>query len=83
MLRVDKIELDPFASAQTLKQPKKLLELWANRWLSLREVAAVEKQKPTEQISVSEHQPGSFQRRGLVDAYRFTPDPLAPKVKYF
>jgi hypothetical protein len=85
MLRIDGIELtSEIAEKQELKQPKRLLELWANRWLSIREQTALgNRHKDENDKLIGEHQPGSFQRRGLVDAYRFNPDPLAPVVKHF
>jgi large subunit ribosomal protein L21 len=80
MLRVDKIEADPKLTDAALKvEPKRLLDLWANRWLTTKEVEKM-KSKP---LDIPEHQPGTYQRRGLVDSYRFTPDPLAPKKGYF
>jgi large subunit ribosomal protein L21 len=94
MLHIDKIELDldqavsdltkkPLPTESTMK-PKALLDLWANRWLSLQEKQSlVNKKLPEDLHDGTEHQPGSYQRRGLCQSYRFNPDPLAPIVKHF
>ena len=78
MLRVDRIEVDPKLSEHAEVKPKRLIDMWANRWLSLKEVS----QMKTPALELPEHQPGTYQRRGLVESYRFNPDPLAPSKGY-
>mmetsp|Transcript_21922 Transcript_21922/g.62194 ORF Transcript_21922/g.62194 Transcript_21922/m.62194 type:complete len:360 (+) Transcript_21922:107-1186(+) len=88
MIRIDEIVVEP--GAETVDppppKPKRLLDLWANRWLDPVETADVEMlpggdegaspvPKVAEIYDGSEHQPGSYHRRGLTSCYRFWPDP--------
>ena len=77
ILRVDRIEVDHKMLTQPIPEvkPRRLLDMWANRWLSVKEV----KEMKTPELELPEHQPGTYQRRGLTDSYRFLPDPLAPR----
>jgi large subunit ribosomal protein L21 len=81
MLRVDKIEIDPKLMDQNPApvHPPRLLDLWANRWMTADELRHVDLDK-AEQIydSQVEHKPGIYQRRGLTADYRFPPDPKGP-----
>jgi transposase len=42
----------------------------------------LDKMKTKDPVELPEHQPGTYQRRGLVDSYRYAPDPLAPQKGY-
>merc|ERR1712217_727699 len=86
MLRIDKIVLNPGEDTVDPPPPKplRLLDLWANRWLDpaekegieMIETASAEKvPKVTELYDGSEHQPGSYHKRGLTSCYRYWPDP--------
>lgn len=85
MLRIDEIVVDPSAETADPPPPKplRLLDLWANRWLDPAETAPIEMvegpdgpvPKAAEIYDGSEHQPGTFHRRGLTSCYRFWPDP--------
>lgn len=86
MLRIDEIVLEP--AEETLDppvpKPVRLLDLWANRWLDPAEKEGIEMvkgpdgeeiPKAAEIYDGSEHQPGTYHRRGLTSCYRFWPDP--------
>lgn len=85
MVRIDEIVVDPEMDAIDSPPPKadRLLDLWANRWLDPVEKEGIEMvegpQGPEPKVAAlydgSEHQPGSYHRRGLVSCYRFWPDP--------
>jgi len=79
MLRVDEIVCDPNTVDATVPVPKatRLLDLWANRWLreDERELPAEAQEKSVELYDGSQHQPGTFHRRGMTEYYRFWPDP--------
>ena len=127
MLRVNRIELDPtMEQNQKVLKPAKLLDLWANRWLTAKEIKNMGETPKFSEISGSilpevdlttrrlledvegadqdqrketsetvtprlkiklwndvEHQPGTNQRRGLVDSYRYVPDPQAHNKGWF
>lgn len=87
MLRIDEIAVDPEmdqVDPETPK-PKRILDLWANRWLQPDETDPVEMVEAPAGDSIvskasliydgSEHQPGTYHRRGLTSCYRFWPDP--------
>lgn len=87
MLRVDRIEVD--ANSLAAKRPDpvrpvRLLDLWANRWMTAEELQYVKRDSSTgrpllEQVYDGyEHKPGVYQRRGLEADYRFPPDPKGP-----
>merc|ERR1712151_751200 len=75
MLRIDEIVVDPEADVVDPPPPKptRLLDLWANRWLDSVEKEGIEmvdgpegpEPKVAEIYDGSEHQPGSYHRRGL------------------
>jgi len=86
MLRIDEIVVDPEMEAEDPPPPKpqRLLDLWANRWLDPVEKEGIEMVEGPDGSVVprvaelhdgSEHQPGSYHRRGLAHCYRFWPDP--------
>mmetsp|Transcript_124585 Transcript_124585/g.352662 ORF Transcript_124585/g.352662 Transcript_124585/m.352662 type:complete len:280 (-) Transcript_124585:125-964(-) len=85
MVRIDDIVVDPDEDPNPpLPKPLRLLDLWANRWLDPVEKEGVEMvegpdgqlvPKTAELYDGSEHQPGSYHRRGLASNYRFWPDP--------
>jgi len=79
MVRVDEIVCDPENVDPNPPVPKaeRLLDLWANRWLQEdeRELAQEVQENCVTVYDGSEHQPGSFHRRGLTEFYRFWPDP--------
>lgn len=85
MLRIDEIVVDPEGDQEDLPTPKpvRLLDLWANRWLDPAEKEGIEmvetpegqRPKAAEFYDGSEHQPGTYHRRGLTECYRFWPDP--------
>eukprot|EP00929_Paragymnodinium_shiwhaense_P054580 TRINITY_DN27360_c0_g1_i1.p1 TRINITY_DN27360_c0_g1~~TRINITY_DN27360_c0_g1_i1.p1 ORF type:complete len:343 (+),score=72.31 TRINITY_DN27360_c0_g1_i1:171-1199(+) len=86
MLRIDEIVVEPEKDSVDPPVPKadNLLELWANRWLDPVEKSGIEMipgpdatpvPKVSEIYDGSEHQPGSYHRRGLTNCYRFMPDP--------
>lgn len=87
MLRIDEIVVEPEADTMDPPPPKpvRLLDLWANRWLDPAEkagIAMIEGKtgeglipKAAEIYDGSEHQPGTYHRRGLTSCYRFWPDP--------
>jgi len=85
MLRIDEIVVTPAEDPIDPPPPKplRLLDLWANRWLDPAEKAGIEMvegpdgpiPKVAELHDGSEHQPGTYHRRGLTDCYRFWPDP--------
>ena len=87
MLRVVKVEVESEIVSDKPVKPKTLLDLWANRWLTAKELLKIECSKIPDNKEISplavEHQPGTFRRRGLVESYRFNPDPEAPKLKHF
>jgi large subunit ribosomal protein L21 len=85
MLRVDKIEIDPELMSQQPApvKPVRLLDLWANRWMTAAELQHVKRtpagQPAAEEIyDGTEHKPGIYQKRGLTEDYRFPPDPKGP-----
>jgi large subunit ribosomal protein L21 len=85
MLRVDKIEIDPELMSQQPApvKPVRLLDLWANRWMTAVELQHVKRtpagQPAAEEIyDGTEHKPGIYQKRGLTEDYRFPPDPKGP-----
>lgn len=85
MIRIDEIVLSP----EDLKDPPppkpvRILDLWANRWLDPAEKEGIQMvkgasgeliPKVAELYDGSEHQPGTYHRRGLTSCYRFYPDP--------
>jgi len=91
MVRIDEIIVDPEMDVVDKPPPKpvRLLDLWANRWLDPAEKAEIamedvknEQGQVTDRVPKtaliydgSEHQPGSYHRRGLTECYRFYPDP--------
>jgi len=86
MVRVDEIVVEPAEDTADPPVPKpvRLLDLWANRWLDpveKRDIEMVEGNdgelipKVAELYDGSEHQPGSYHRRGLTSCYRYWPDP--------
>lgn len=86
MIRIDEIVVDPAADHTDPPPPKplRLLDLWANRWLDPVEKQGIEMvegaygqlvPKVAELYDGSEHQPGTYHRRGLTSCYRFMPDP--------
>lgn len=92
MLRVDAIVLEPDKDYLDPPVPKpiRLLDLWANRWLDPAEKEGIEMiegadgqlvPKVAELYDGSEHQPGTYHRRGLTSCYRFWPDPQATHWK--
>lgn len=87
MLRVDNIEIDPklMETQPRPAKPARLLDLWANRWMSADELKHISRSTTTGEPSVEaifnasiEHKPGIYQRRGLTEDYRFPPDPKGP-----
>ncbi len=88
MLRVDKIEIDPKLTSQPrleaeVTQPARLIDLWANRWLTVNELQCTERAPETAHLeelydSRIEHKPGIYQKRGIAGEYRFPPDPQGP-----
>ncbi|CAE7817891.1 unnamed protein product [Symbiodinium sp. CCMP2456] len=88
MLRIDEIVLMPEEDPTDPPpaKPVRLLDLWANRWLDPAEKAGIEMVKGEDGALIpktaliydgSEHQPGSYHRRGLTSCYRYWPDPAA------
>jgi large subunit ribosomal protein L21 len=88
MLRIDKIEIDPKLTdasqpAVSLPKPPRLIDMWANRWLTANELQYTEKSdNELDQLydSSVEHKPGMYQKRGVSGEYRFPPDPLGPPM---
>jgi len=86
-VRIDEIVCEPEESDKYVDppppKPVRLLDLWANRWLDPVEKDGIElvdgPEGPVpaaaELYDGSEHQPGSYHRRGLTSCYRFYPDP--------
>lgn len=88
MLRIDEIILTPEEDSTDPPPPKpaRLLDLWANRWLDPIEKEGMEMVEGKGGESVpkaaliydgTEHQQGSYHRRGLTSCYRYWPDPQA------
>ncbi|CAJ1409502.1 unnamed protein product [Effrenium voratum] len=88
MLRIDDIVLSPEEDSADppLPKPVRLLDLWANRWLDPAEKEGIEMTQGEDGALIpktaliydgSEHQPGSYHRRGLTSCYRYWPDPAA------
>jgi len=86
MIRIDSIEVTPEEDHTDPPPPKpvRLLDLWANRWLDPVEKEGIDMvegpdgamvPKVAELYDGSEHQPGTYHRRGLTSCYRFYPDP--------
>merc|ERR1712066_53912 len=80
MLRIDEIVVDPEANVVDPPPPKptRLLDLWANRWLDPAEKEGIEMiegpggemvPKVAELYDGSEHQPGTYHKRGLTSCY--------------
>jgi large subunit ribosomal protein L21 len=87
MLRVEKIEIDPQLMDQPTApiKPVRLLDLWANRWMTAEELQHVERDASGKPVAESiyngqEHKPGMYQKRGLSEDYRFAPDPKGPST---
>jgi large subunit ribosomal protein L21 len=88
MLRVDKIEIDPslLEKEPELPKPPRLLDLWANRWLTAQELKYLKRDDNGVALSDKiydtsiEHKPGIYQKRGVSEDYRFPPDPKGPKT---
>lgn len=84
MLRVDHIEINPKLEDVAPVQPPRLIDLWANRWLTVEELKYVERDScgtpVVNQIydSSIQHKPGVYQKRGITGEYRFPPDPKGP-----
>jgi large subunit ribosomal protein L21 len=84
MLRVDRIEIvDPSLPAEPETRPVRLLDIWANRWMTVEELANVKRDADGRPESESlytgrEHKPGVYQKRGMTGEYRFPPDPKGP-----
>ncbi|ORM39937.1 uncharacterized protein BXIN_1436 [Babesia sp. Xinjiang] len=82
ILRIDNIVVDPYMRVNTAPvKPLRLLDLWANRWLYEEELEGVkysgERTVAEEIYDGSEPHPGSYNRLGLTDSYRYHPDPYA------
>eukprot|EP00927_Polykrikos_kofoidii_P007723 TRINITY_DN13168_c0_g1_i1.p1 TRINITY_DN13168_c0_g1~~TRINITY_DN13168_c0_g1_i1.p1 ORF type:complete len:348 (-),score=67.30 TRINITY_DN13168_c0_g1_i1:53-1096(-) len=86
MIRIDEIVVEPGMDTTDPPPPKplRLLDLWANRWLDPIEKEGIEMVEGPDGASIpkvaelydgSEHQPGTYHRRGLTSCYRFWPDP--------
>jgi len=84
MLRIDEIVVDPAMEPDgPPPKPLRILDVWANRWLTDREKAGAK----TEEDGVtpvvarlhdgSEDRPGMYHRKGMLDTYRWIPDPQA------
>ncbi|KAF4716083.1 hypothetical protein FOZ63_026589 [Perkinsus olseni] len=90
MLRLDRIEVDPrYSEAPEDKplKPVRLLDMWASRWQTPEELRAVQRDEAGTMLAEkiydgTEQAPGHHQRRGLVEAYRFYPDPQAPHQRW-
>lgn len=80
MLRVDKIEVDPglLNSEQPVVKPPRLIDLWANRWLTAEELQNASPDLDAIYDASIEHKPGIYQKRGIASEYRFPPDPKGP-----
>lgn len=86
MLRVDKIEIEPklMDHQPAPAKPARLLDLWANRWMTAGELKHVKRSDSGMPVVENtfdtriEHKPGIYQRRGLSADYRFPPDPKGP-----
>jgi len=92
MLRIDEIVVEPQADTVDPPPPKpdRILDLWANRWLDPVEKEGVDMvegpngqlvPKTAEIYDGSEHQPGTYHRRGLTSCYRYMPDPQSTHWK--
>lgn len=82
ILKIDEIEIDPEMKIATSPvKPLRLLDLWANRWLYEEEKEGVKydgNMTVAEAIyDGTEHKAGSYNRLGLTEAYRYSPDPYA------
>ncbi|KAF8821217.1 putative 50S ribosomal protein L21, partial [Cardiosporidium cionae] len=84
MIRINEIVVDTAIKAELPEvKPLRLLDLWANRWLNAEEKEGIQYKEDGESVIVadiydgSEHQPGSYHRRGLSNCYRWYPDPYA------
>jgi len=87
MLRIDEIVVEPEIEDNTDPppiKPERLLDLWANRWLDPAEKEGIARVEGPDGETIpevaqiydgSEHQPGSYHRRGIASCYRFWPDP--------
>ena len=85
MMRVDKIEVNPDLMDRQPEpvQPARLLDLWANRWMTAEELKFVRRDDGGRPVAEqlydgTEHKPGVYQKRGLTEDYRFPPDPKGP-----
>ena len=85
MLRVDKIEIDAALMEKKFLpcKPVRLLDLWANRWMTAEELQYVKRDEKGRVLAEeiydgTEHKPGVYQKRGLTEDYRFPPDAKGP-----
>lgn len=87
LIRIEEIEVDvQMKEDPPLEPPKRLLDLWANRWLYPEELEGIKTNaegKPLVEAVYdgAEHQQGTYHRRGLTACYRWLPDPKATHWK--
>ncbi|KAL8425340.1 hypothetical protein Efla_001722 [Eimeria flavescens] len=87
LIRIEDIVVDTEMQADPPPQPpKRLLDLWANRWLYPEELEGIQVDANGKPIAESiydgsEHQQGTYHRRGLTACYRWQPDPQATHWK--
>ena len=85
MLRVDRIEINTEEKAKEPVRPVRLLDLWANRWMTAEELQFVQRDEQGRPVTERlydgrEHKPGVYQKRGLEEDYRFPPDHKGPST---
>ncbi|XP_026191020.1 uncharacterized protein LOC34621896 [Cyclospora cayetanensis] len=87
LIRIEAIEVDAQMKEDPAPEPpKRLLDLWANRWLYPEELHGIKTDADGKPLAESvydgaEHQQGTFHRRGLTASYRWLPDPQATHWK--
>ncbi|CDJ42264.1 hypothetical protein, conserved [Eimeria tenella] len=87
MIRIEEIEVDvQMKEDPPIQRPKRLLDLWANRWLYPEELEGIRTDangRPLVEAIYNgeEHQQGTYHRRGLAACYRWLPDPKATHWK--
>ncbi|CDI75558.1 Chromosome III, complete sequence, related [Eimeria praecox] len=87
LIRIEEIEVDvQMKEDPPPEPPKRLLDLWANRWLYPEELEGIKTNaegKPLVEAVYdgAEHQQGTYHRRGLTACYRWLPDPKATHWK--